>query len=100
MHVEHKHIIPGAGDDLRNLCLSCASCNLSKAKATSAVDPATGEIAPLFNPREQRWDEHFRWTHSGMVVEGLSPVGRLRMNRPRIVGARAVWVRAGVHPPS
>jgi len=41
MHVEH--IIPDAGDLLDNLCLSCASCNLSKARAVSALDTETGE---------------------------------------------------------
>ena len=102
MHVEH--IKPGGGDDLENLALACATCNLSKARATSAPDPDTGELVPLFNPRTQIWPEHFEWIENGTMLRGLSPVGRasivrLQMNITRMVGARKVWVRAGEHPP-
>lgn len=102
MHVEH--IKPGGGDDLENLALACATCNLSKARATSAPDPDTGDIVSLFNPRTEVWTEHFEWIEKGTMLRGLSPVGRatiirLQMNVPRIVGARRVWVRAGEHPP-
>ena len=52
MHVEH--INPDGEDDLENLCLACPNCNLSKARATSALDPETEEQVPLFKPRVQR----------------------------------------------
>ena len=102
MHVEH--IDPKGGNQPDNLCLSCSSCNLSKAKAISATDPLSGAIIPLFNPRTQNWSEHFEWTQDGMRLVGLTPVGRatiirLKMNIPRIIEARSTWVRAGVHPP-
>lgn len=102
MHTEH--IDPDGSDHPDNLCLSCANCNSSKAKAVTARDPETGEIVALFNPRQQKWSEHFIWIDQGVRVRGLTPVGRatierLRMNMDRIVNARAVWVRAGVHPP-
>ncbi len=102
MHVEH--IDPHGGDHPDHLCLACASCNLSKARAISAPDPETGVIVPLFNPRTQVWSEHFTWEQNGQLVRGLTPTGRatvarLKMNLPRIVEARAIWVRAGVHPP-
>jgi hypothetical protein len=102
MHVEHIH--PDGPDVLENLCLSCPSCNLSKARATSAPDPDTDETVPLFNPRIQRWSEHFEWRQNGQVLRGLTPAGRativrLRMNQPRLVEARSIWVLAGIHPP-
>src|SRR5262245_58506100 len=59
MHVEH--IDPNGGDAPENLCLACPSCNLSKAMATTARDPSTGAIIPLFHPRRQRWRDHFVW---------------------------------------
>lgn len=103
MHVEH--ISPGGGDDLENLALSCATCNLSKARATSALDPSTGESVPLFNPRTQTWTEHFEWVENGTIVRGRTAAGRativrLQMNVARVVNARKVWVRAGEHPPT
>lgn len=102
MHVEH--IKPGGGDDLDNLALACATCNLSKARATSAPDPDTGDLVSLFNPRIQVWAEHFEWIENGTLLRGLTPVGRativrLQMNIARMVNARRVWVRAGEHPP-
>ena len=102
MHVEH--ILPDGGDTLDQLCLSCANCNLSKGKATTELDPLTEETVQLFNPRQQEWDKHFQWIAKGKHLEGLSPIGRatiirLKMNQPRIVMAREIWILAGVHPP-
>jgi len=102
MHVEHVN--PDGADDLENLCLACPTCNLSKARATSAPDPETNTVVPLFNPRTQVWSEHFEWTQNGTIVQGRTSGGRatavrLRMNQPRIVEARSIWVLAGVHPP-
>ena len=103
MHVEH--INPSGGDSLDNLCLACPNCNLSKAIATTAIDPETGEDVPLFNPRSQVWDKHFEWADNYALIRGVTPVGRatekcFKMNRPRIVLTRRRWVQAGLHPVS
>lgn len=102
MHVEH--INPAAGDDLNNLCLSCPSCNFSKGRATQANDPVTNQVVFLYNPRNQRWQDHFIWVEGGLRVEGLTPQGRatinrLKMNQPRLIRARQNWIRAKNHPP-
>jgi hypothetical protein len=102
MHVEH--INPRGSDGLENLCLSCASCNLSKATVTSASDPDTGDTVSLFNPRTQIWSMHFEWIENGTLLCGLTTIGRatilrLHMNQKRIVIARKMWVKAGEHPP-
>ena len=103
MHVEH--IDPAGSDHPNNLCLACPSCNLSKASSTSAHDPLTGEVTPLFNPRQQKWADHFEWVEDGAVVSGKTPTGRasvirLKMNIERIVTARKIWIKAGEHPPA
>lgn len=102
MHIEH--IDPSGGNLLDNLCLSCANCNFSKAKATGAIDPVTGDLVALFNPRQQKWIEHFIWIEGGVRLSGLTPVGRatiirLKINQPRIVRARKRWIDSGYHPP-
>jgi len=101
LHIEH--IVPDAGDDLENLCLACLNCNLSKAAATTAIDPETNTRAQLFHPRQQNWGDHFAWSENYSEVSGITPIGRatvlrLKMNRPRIVLARQRWVQAGYHP--
>ena len=103
MHVDH--IDPLGADELDNLCLSCWNCNTSKHKATQYLDPLTGGLIPLFNPRQQTWSEHFRWIDNSIRLEGITATGRatverLKMNRPAIVIARQRWVIGGFHPPT
>lgn len=102
MHIDH--IIPNGDDSLDNLCLSCWNCNTSKHKATEALDPESGEIVSLFNPRTQQWDKHFEWLENAVLVHGLTATGRatverLKMNRIRVIIARQRWIKGGFHPP-
>lgn len=60
-HIDH--VIPraaGGPTEAGNLALACVSCSLRKWARQSAADPETGEDAPLFSPRAQRWVDHFR----------------------------------------
>jgi len=52
--LEIAHIIPlarGGSDDEPNLWLACPICNGHKSDKIEAVDPETGQIVKLFNPR-------------------------------------------------
>jgi len=87
-----------------NLALSCQGCNSHKAAKTVAVDPVTGLAVPLFNPRQQRWREHFAWSMDHIRINGLTPIGRatveaLRLNREGLVNMRRVLYAVGEHPP-
>ena len=58
------HIIPqslGGDDNLNNLALACRRCNERRYNFVAGYDPVTQTIVPLFNPRKQRWGEHFSW---------------------------------------
>ncbi|WP_437932555.1 HNH endonuclease signature motif containing protein [Sorangium sp. So ce291] len=106
--LELDHIIPearGGTSDEQNLFLACPTCNSHKANRVEAVDPDTGAVAPFFNPRTQRWIEHFEWVEGGARIRGRTREGRatvaaLNMNHPDIVAARRLWCLAGWHPPS
>ena len=94
----------GGGDEFDNRCWCCFWCNSFKQARFKAVDRKTGSMVPLFNPRSDGWDEHFRWSRYSTRIIGKTPTGRatvdaLRLNRPVLVRARAVWVRHGLHPP-
>ena len=101
------HILPtsrGGTDDLNNLCFCCFWCNNYKHSRTQALDVRTGRIASLFNPRLDKWPDHFRWSPTYTRLMGRSAIGRvtiraLRLNRPSLVRARKIWVRHGLHPP-
>jgi hypothetical protein len=74
-HIEHIRARQHhGGDDPSNLALACPECNLRKGPNLSAVDPHTGEVVQLFNPRTQTWSEHFVW--HDLKLQGRTPVGR------------------------
>ena len=105
LHIEH--IIPsaaGGSSEEENLWLACPRCNQYKGERTHAVDEQTALRLPLFNPRTQKWKEHFAWKQSGCYIAGLTPTGRatvvaLQMNNPFVVRSRQVWIESGWHPP-
>jgi 5-methylcytosine-specific restriction endonuclease McrA len=101
------HIIPqsaGGSDEPDNLAAACYRCNEFKWAKTHATDPATSEFVPLFNPRQQRWAEHFTWTNGGTHIAGLTAIGRatvvaLRLNNDYVVESRFLWISHDWHPP-
>jgi len=101
------HIIPvarGGSDDEENLCLACKPCNQHKWAKIYGTDPLTEQTVKLYNPRQQRWDEHFIWSSKGDEIYGLTICGRatvieLRLNNEIAVTVRRNWVQVGWHPP-
>jgi len=74
-HVEHVRAKQHrGGDEADNLALACPDCNRFKGPNLSAIDPETGTLVPVFNPRTQSWQEHFALV--GSVIVGRTPVGR------------------------
>jgi hypothetical protein len=47
-----------------------------KATRTTAVDPDSGRLVPLFHPRQQQWVEHFAWSPDFTLMIGLAATGR------------------------
>jgi hypothetical protein len=101
------HIFPkalGGGDQPENLAFACSTCNLAKSSHVSGVDPDTGQAEALFNPRHDRWDEHFTFVPATRELRGITPRGRatisrLRMNVSYQLEARALWQQCGLYPP-
>jgi hypothetical protein len=102
------HVIPltiSGADTLNNLALACFHCNRQKSGKTTAVDPPSGAEVPLFNPRQHTWSEHFIWSANGLLIIGLTPIGRatvatLVLNRERVINIRAADKAVGRHPPT
>jgi len=91
-HIDHiKPFARGGRTVAGNLTLACVSCSLRKAARVTAVDPQTGAEAPIFNPRQDNWSEHFYW--DGVMLVGLTSTGRatvqaLDVNRALILAIR------------
>jgi hypothetical protein len=105
LQIDHvKPTAKGGSDAEDNLCLACELCNQYKWAKTEGLDPQTGETVALFNPRQQKWQEHFCWSEGGTEIIGLTACGRatviaLRLNNSIAVTVRRNWTRAGWHPP-
>ncbi|MFO1429506.1 MAG: HNH endonuclease signature motif containing protein [Candidatus Competibacteraceae bacterium] len=103
---EVEHIIPvshGGCDAESNWALACRSCNLRKATHISGIDPLSQTAVRLFQPREDRWEEHFRVNTESGEIEGLTAVGRatiarLEINSKAQKEARRQWTRFGLFP--
>src|SRR5262249_39730143 len=104
IHIDHvRPLADGGRTTFANLALACVTCSLTKAARSSARDPKTSRLAQLFNPRQARWQRHFRWTRTWRVA-GKTPTGRatvraLGMNRPAVVRIRRSWADLGMFPP-
>lgn len=101
--------LPGSSDDADNLALACQRCNGYRYNFTTGIDPETKDIIPIFNPRNQKWSDHFIWSADGLKIIGITSIGRATCNRldlnderhneGSIIKARRFWVKGGWHPP-
>jgi len=96
--IAQKHRGPTHED---NLAWACYLCNLLKGSDLASVDIETGQIVRLFNPRSDRWAEHFR-LEDGEIVPS-TPIGRvteylLQFNQPQSVQERRWLIEAGRYP--
>ena len=82
--------------------MACTLCNKHKGTDLASIDPVTGEVVPIYHPRRDHWDDHFRL--NGSEIVGLTGVGRatarLRRFLERLVPAAELdaaiekWVAA------
>ena len=102
-HVDHVIAVKHGGPTiLENLALACLHCNLHNGTDIASLDPATGALTPLFNPRTDSWSDHF--TCSGPLVVGRTAVGRatvrlLQLNDSLLVAVRDSLAGEGMWPP-
>jgi hypothetical protein len=97
--IAEKH---GGETASHNLCLSCYWCNSYKGSDISSVDWSSGgQIVPLYNPRQQKWDDHFKL--DGARIEPVTVNGRvtvflLRLNAPERIEERELLLMLGEYP--
>jgi hypothetical protein len=86
---------------LPNLAFACHRCNLFKGPNLTSIDPETGRLVKLYNPRRMKWSRHFAW--DGPLLIGQTSVGRatvalLRMNHGDRVELRITLIEEGRFP--
>lgn len=95
--VSRKH---GGPSTLENLAYACMVCNRFKGTDLGSLDPM-GRLVPLFNPRMQRWSDHFRL--DGPVIQPLTSEAEattktLRLNQADRVVERNRLQQLGRYP--
>lgn len=99
---EIDHIIAekhgGATTD-DNLALSCTLCNKFKGSDIASLDLDTGEIVPLYHPRQDRWSDHFLLQDGyfiALTAKARVTVRLLKLNRSDRIKERLLLIQSGL----
>jgi hypothetical protein len=96
--ISRKHGGPSHSD---NLAYACVICNRHKGSDVASIEPLTREIIRLFDPRRDRWADHFRL--DGALIEPISSIGwvtagLLQLNSPERTSERRLLQSLGRYP--
>mgnify|MGYP005846650035 CR=1 FL=1 len=94
--IAEKH---GGQTDEANLALACTLCNKYKGSDLASIDTVIGEIVRLYQPRGDRWCEHFQLAEGEIVPTtaiGRVTIKLLQLNRPDRILERRLCAIAGV----
>ena len=85
-----------------NLALACIVCNRAKGSDVGSIDWDTGVFVRFYNPRTDRWAEHFNL--DGVQIMPLTDVARvtarlLQFNVQERLLEREVLQAVGHYPP-
>jgi hypothetical protein len=99
--MDHIVSVKHEGDTVPdNLAYACFHCN--RHKGTDIGSPShTGDLVRFFNPRTDRWSEHFHLSEGR--IEGLTQIGivtarALDFNHAERVALRRLLAQTGRHP--
>lgn len=101
-----EHIIAekhGGPTDESNLAYACAYCNRAKGSDIGSFALGTGEFTRFFNPRVDRWNEHF--SLQNVYIQPRTAIGEatariLRFNESARLYERETLERVERYPPS
>jgi hypothetical protein len=100
--IDHVIALKHGGRTVKeNLALACVICNGAKGSDLATIDPLSGEIVPLFNPRTQSWGDHFELSRAqiiGRTAIGRATVALLRLNDDERLGYRQNLIDAERYP--
>lgn len=102
--IRSSHIISrkhGGSSELENLALACVVCNRFKGSDISSLTPQTKELVRFYNPRVDRWREHFSFDN--VQIKPLTQIGEatvriLQINADERILERETLNRRGRYP--
>lgn len=98
--ISEKH---GGATDAENLSFACTCCNRSKGTDIGSIARSSGEYVRFFNPRSERWSDHFAL--KGSMIVPRTPTGEstariLGFNEPERILERETLQNVGRYPPA
>jgi 5-methylcytosine-specific restriction endonuclease McrA len=99
---EVDHIIPlkhGGTNAVENLAWSCAICNKNKGTDVATYLFPSSKLVPLFNPRRDKWDEHFLLTEAQIIPKteiGEASIKIFQLNHPNRMIERLALIDEGL----
>lgn len=98
--VSEKHGGPTRED---NLAYACLVCNRNKGSDIASIVPGTDERVRFFNPRTERWRDHFHLDSDGFTILALTAIGEatsriLGFNAGERLLERQALLQAGRYP--
>lgn len=101
---EVDHIISvkhGGATEAENLAYACAFCNRYKGSDIASISQQTGSIVRFYNPRIDRWADHFAL--DGVYISSVSDIGEvtvriLRFNDSEQILEREALSAIGRYP--
>jgi hypothetical protein len=101
---EVDHIISvkhGGPTEADNLAYACVFCNRQKGSDIGSILWRTGEFSRFFNPRIDRWGEHFQL--EGVIIQPRTGIGEvtariLEFNHSDRLLERQTLIAAGRYP--
>ena len=90
--IAEKH---GGTTTADNLAFACKLCNTFKGSDIASIDPETNEVTPLYNPRRDRWQEHFQLNDTEFVAltsKARATIRLLQLNRSDRLKERQLWI--------
>ena len=94
--IDHIRSRKHAGsDEIVNLALACQPCNRAKGTDLASIDDVTKSLTPLFNPRTDRWSDHFVLAQTGEIIP-LTDVARVTVNVLRFNTGERLDERCGL----
>jgi hypothetical protein len=101
-HIDHIIAEKHGGETVaENLALSCSLCNQAKGSDVATIDPKTLETERLFQPRRDRWLEHFEIQPETGIIQPLTNIAQstiqiLQVNRAEYLDLRLLLLRSGL----
>ncbi|MGH2516314.1 MAG: HNH endonuclease [Ktedonobacterales bacterium] len=101
---EADHVIAerhGGLTEFANLAWACFACNHFKGTDLTSIDPLTGHLAALYDPRQHHWERHFRLNGGRiepLTINGRTTVTLLHLNDPERIARRTGLIEIGRYP--